>query len=415
MSRAAEPFRGWTLAEGSERTADPELWKAWITAKNAWEKGRVPAPSSPSAFLNKSPQEIQTLRKAAGDAFQQIRDGLWRHLTDEKLAAVGSRGSGSETPTPIHSAGWQSLIVKDWEKSILQERVSKNKIFNVCIFPILHSTDAHARLANCSLSGVFRKFVIEDPEIASLGKRVIREDKRHVSVFREGQHPGLFSDFKWPFDLTARDLALNFVDAYLSSTSSPRRASDVIENVSRVIVSRWQALRGILIGGKIIARGTFSATGVVGVIDPLQWERAGLWIDVRNGDLLEEENNKPTLRWSGLALMAPPSLHVKPAVSDGLLPSTTEPHASTKKSIVRVERDQATVKACIDWLVQIMRASKNERTHSKRSLWNEAQEKWRNSLSHRSFLGAWTEAIRISGAIAWGAAGAPRKSNRRAD
>jgi hypothetical protein len=172
----------------------------------------------------------------------------------------------------------------------------------------------------------------------------------------------------------------------------------------------------VLISGKVIVRGTFVATGMVGMIDPLQWTRRGSCIEVQNGDLLEEANNRLVLRWSGLALVVPPTpFHVKPPVSDRVLPATTEPQrASTKstKAIARVETSKTSYEACLAWLTQIMRASPDERTESRQSLWKKAQERWPSSLSERSFIAARAEAIRISGATAWGAAGASRKSAR---
>jgi hypothetical protein len=439
---APEPFQGWTLAEALERTAEPDLWKAWIAAKDAWEKARVPTPAGPSASLHRSPQELKIIRSAAEAAFRQVKDELWRYLIDGRLAATASRGSRSEFPTPIYSAGWQTLIAKNWEKSIVQERGSQNRMFNVRIFPVLHSPDAHARLVGRSLSDVCRRYVIEDPEVAALGKRVIREDELHAAVFREGQYPGIIVDFKWPLDLAAKDLEYHFAKPVVSFTSDPTPlASDAVKHASAAIVYRWRALRDTLSGGKVIVRGTFVATGTIGFIDPLQWTRAGLCVDVRNGDLFEEENNKLTLRWSGLALTTPmvgtarsPSglewlpathphqslpphmFHVEPPEPDGARPTTTEPQVAARKSskaISRVETKEASRQACLAWLVQLMQANPRERTESRESLWTKAQERWPGSLSERSFLAARAEAIRITGATAWSAAGASRKSARQ--
>jgi hypothetical protein len=415
MTPASEPFQGWTLAETLERTADPELLRAWITARDAWEKARVSKPSDASTPLHKSPRDIQTLRHAADDAFHQVKSVIWEHLTQERLTAIGSRGNGSEPLTPIHSAAWQGLIFKHWEKSIVEERGSKTRIFNVRVFPVLNAPDAHARLVGCSVSDVFRRFVIEDPEVVLLGKRVLAVDELHVHVFREGHFPGWGNDFKWPLELTAGGLANQFVALPIIIPSDPApRPSEAIQNASRVIVDRWQALRRVLVSGEVIVRGTFVATGIVGTIDPLHWTRKGLRIEVQNGDLFEEKNGIPVMQWSGLALVAP--FHVKPLVYDGILPATAEQQrASTRstKAVARVETSIASSEACRTWLVGIMRASPNERTESKQSLWNKAREKWGGSLSQRSFFAAWAEAIRITGAIAWSVAGAPIKSPRK--
>jgi hypothetical protein len=36
----------------------------------------------------------------------------------------------------------------------------------------------------------------------------------------------------------------------------------------------------------------------------MQWQRAGVTIDVQNGDCCEEENHRPKVRWSGIVLEA---------------------------------------------------------------------------------------------------------------
>ena len=229
MTPASEPFQGWTLAETLERTADPELLRAWIMARDAWEKARVSTPSDVSTPLHKSPRDIQALRHAADDAFHQVKSVIWQHLTQERLTAIGSRGNGSEPPTPIHSAAWQGLIFKHWEKSIVEERGSKTRIFNVRVFPVLHAPDVHVRLVGCSVSDVFRRFVIEDPEVVLFGKRVSAAEELHVHVFREGYYPGWANDFKWPLELTAGGLANQFVALPIIIPSDPaRRASDTI-------------------------------------------------------------------------------------------------------------------------------------------------------------------------------------------
>ena len=108
--------------------------------------------------------------------------------------------------------------------------------------------------------------------------------------------------------------------------------------------------------------------------------------------------------------------HVKPIARDSLLPATTEPQGTSSKSvraITRVETAEASYQECVAWLMQIMQASPVKRTETKQSLWKQAQEKWAGTLSERSFIAARAEAIRLSGAKAWGAAGATKKSLRK--
>ena len=59
-----------------------------------------------------------------------------------------------------------------------------------------------------------------------------------------------------------------------------------------------------LINGERIASGVNPVTGVRSDLDPAEWARAGLILDVRNGDLIEVRCGKRTVRWSAIVLRA---------------------------------------------------------------------------------------------------------------
>lgn len=154
------------------------------------------------------------------------------------------------------------------------------------------------------------------------------------------------------------------------------------------------------------------------------WSHKDFYIHPPTGDIYDAVEGEMTRRWTGVVLTLPAGapaaamFHVKPNPSDHVRPSTVEPKPrSIGKAILGAEAREAAYRACVDWLVAIMRASPTERTESRESLWGMAQQKW-PSLSYRSFLDARAEAIHVTGAVIWGAAGAPRKSrrdNRRTD
>jgi hypothetical protein len=205
-----------------------------------------------------------------------------------------------------------------------------------------------------------------------------------------------------------------------------------IQRVAEVIVDRLRRLRQRLVHGELVAWATFVKTGMFQYINSLQWARPGLWIDVRGGDLLEEQQHKPIARWTGLSLLRPEQnslaqahggfpnpmeqpgmFHVKGVASDGVRSSTIEPKPVPKKrSLVAAEARKAFRKVCAAWLEEIMRASPHERTESKESLWAKAKQKW-PEMSERTFIAAWDDAVVNSGAIAWSASGAPRKALRK--
>jgi hypothetical protein len=298
--------RGWPLFEALERT-DPDLWRGWTEGKAAFQSAAKPVPSGPSAFITRSPNELRRLKEVAERAFVQARNALWDKLTREQLAGFASRNSSVEPPTPIYSGGWSSLVGANWEKSILRERGKDGaKVFNVRIYPLIHSPDAPSRLAGRSLAQAFWEFVIQDPEVASLGRRIVLEEPRHAAVFAEGKFPGFGNEFKWPLNFTPKDLAYDFVRSPIYFIDDPLpQASSLIQQVSAVIVDRFLALKRHLVDGNVIARGTYMLTGVVGTVDPLQWARSEMFIDVRDGSLLAQENHKNNLLWSGLTLVNP--------------------------------------------------------------------------------------------------------------
>ncbi len=170
---------------------------------------------------------------------------------------------------------------------------------------MLRSPNAALLLHGLSLSEAFHKYVLNDPEVIRLAAVVMRLDHEYESIFSEGQFPGPYVEFTWPLDIAARDLAFQFVRPVAFFIDSPLpEPPDAVENVSVVIVDRLKALREVLISGKVIARGTFVKTGETKTVDGLQWARRELLVDVQNSDLLETENYKPTLKWSGLTLEA---------------------------------------------------------------------------------------------------------------
>jgi len=171
---------------------------------------------------------------------------------------------------------------------------------------MLRLPNAARLLDGLSLSEVFYKYVLNDPDVVALAAAAVRLDHAYESVFREGQFPGPYVEFTWPLDVTAENLAFQFVRPIIFDLHRPSpKAPDAVTEVCVVMADRMKALRDLLTSGKVMGRGTFAKTGEMGEVDRLQWARRELWIDVQNSDLLETENHKLTLRWSGLIFEAP--------------------------------------------------------------------------------------------------------------
>ena len=73
-------------------------------------------------------------------------------------------------------------------------------------------------------------------------------------------------------------------------------------------VAAWQKFIAELANGEMIARGMYLVSGIRTEIDPVEWSRAELVLDVRNGDLIEGWYGRPpgkhTVRWSAITLRA---------------------------------------------------------------------------------------------------------------
>jgi hypothetical protein len=172
--------------------------------------------------------------------------------------------------------------------------------------------DIAACLNGLSLTEAFRKFVLEDPEIFALGKTIVEREREHAEVFSDGQYPGPYIAYVWPLDISAGDLAFQFVRPIMFVIPGPPlpEASELIQRVSKALVDKLQSLRRMFINGDIVAYGTFVRTGSFGAINRLQWARRGLSIDVQSGDLHEETRSGSEAKWSGLALEAPAGLPI---------------------------------------------------------------------------------------------------------
>jgi hypothetical protein len=262
---------GWTIAEAIERTSDPD-------------------------HLIVSPSEN------ASNANQQ-KIALWDRFSRGKLVATGCFDSPTASPDLIDP---QTLLTLDWSgppSSTLNGPAGSGvEVFNVRVFPVLRAPNAANYLNGLSLTEAFRRYVIGDPEVAALAKRVLKTDPSESAVFLEGQAPGPFIGFHWPLDLTASALAFRFVSL---PTGDPRTPSTAISAVSEVLADRIAALRDILGGGKVVAFGTFLLTGIEGPIGRKQWIRRGMSIDVSNGDLCEDQDHRAIPKWTGLSLRLP--------------------------------------------------------------------------------------------------------------
>lgn len=178
-------------------------------------------------------------------------------------------------------------------------------------------------------------------------------------------------------------------------------------NLGATLAKRIAALKGHLVEGRLQAYGTFESLGSEGPIGRLQWDRAGISINVQRGDLCEGVVYSATPKYTGVVLR-----RLLPAGFGQSPQSAPNGGVQNGKAEIRAVTKEKSKKECTEWLCELMRASLSRRTHSKEELLNEAQRKWAKTLSENAFEEARRDAIRITNARAWGYPGPTRRSNR---
>jgi hypothetical protein len=404
------PEDGCTLDEARRRTVDRQHWKAAVEAENALVlaggRGRR------RAYLNapldgdrevaskaRAEQHRRQLERTADAAWRPLNSRFQRLLIDGRLVATGTNARPSEAPSIIPPTTWNHMQVRDWARSVAVERTkTKDAWYGVRVYPPLLSTCGLDLMAGRPLAETFKQYVLQDPELeAGLRWHGYRS-------FEEILH---FDD-RLPVDLHSFDGYRDLLNKTRSHWELPDLSEARTKKAFEIFWQRWACFLQPLRSGVLVARGMHQRSGDVKVVDINQWIRSAVWVDVKNGDLLEKTNDTFAISWSGLALF-----HVKAMASDVLPATAIEPKpAPLKKSIANAATKAKAYDACVAWLVQIMEASPTERTASKANLWSQAHLKWPGTLSERAFIRAWTEAVNISVAPAWGLPGALKKQYR---
>ena len=126
-------------------------------------------------------------------------------------------------------------------------------------------------------------------------------DDHTTEFFAEGRRPGVFGDFQWSLDAPE---AFPWGPLAPAASEKPAPVSLPMQHAWDAAVAAFADFIAALVNGELIASGVHPATGVRCDLDPAEWTRAGLILDVRNGDLIEVRRGKRTVRWSAIALRA---------------------------------------------------------------------------------------------------------------
>jgi hypothetical protein len=134
-------------------------------------------------------------------------------------------------------------------------------------------------------------------------------DEYAAQFFSAGRRLGELDDFHWSLDapepLSRRGgQLLGVIYARGFTPSKEKEISPAMRAAWDAAVAAWRAFIDRLVNGELIASGVYQASGIRSEIDPAEWGRTGLILDVRDGDLIEVRNGKRTVRWSAIVVRA---------------------------------------------------------------------------------------------------------------
>jgi len=178
--------------------------------------------------------------------------------------------------------------------------------------------------------------------------------------------------------------------------------------------SRADGFFGLLQRGEVVGFGHVTGGALIEISRSI-WSHGDYCANPRTGDIFEMGSEQHVRVWSAVTLKPGEMFHVGPTTFDQPPSTTTAPNNRAKSQQAtpsRIVTTNIAIRECTDWIEQIIRSNPNQRTESRASLWQKAQQRWPKTLSQRSFLAARAEAIRRTENTAWNTGGAPRKNRR---
>jgi hypothetical protein len=141
---------------------------------------------------------------------------------------------------------------------------------------------------------VFLERVIELDTVQRHRSAVRDEGVEHF--FAAGRRPGQWGDNLWPLDEWPTPLTED-----QTNLGGPPAWSPALKAAWAAAEQPWREFVAALRSGELGATGRHAASGVRGVIDPVEFARIGLVLDVHNGDVLD---GKRRPLWTSLTLEA---------------------------------------------------------------------------------------------------------------
>jgi hypothetical protein len=121
-------------------------------------------------------------------------------------------------------------------------------------------------------------------------------DNHTAQFFAAGRRPRVFGDFRWSVD------APNSSWEPIEPATSEEPFSLPMQHAWNAAVAAFRQFIAVLVNGELLASGVHPVSGVRCDLDPAEWTRTGLILDVRNGDLIEVHYGKRAVRWTSITL-----------------------------------------------------------------------------------------------------------------
>jgi hypothetical protein len=175
--------RGLGVRTSLVRYSDPGLLLAYPDKVRKWRAAggttrflRLPEEigGNEAVAHNRRTNETAQAYDIVKTGWRRILGDLFSKLADVRLIAFGSPDSSLNLEEPIRAVAWKHLNLHDLKRSTVREgkREKRRLIFNVSIYPVLEAPCAADLLAGQSLAKAIEQYVLGDPEVSSLLKRI---------------------------------------------------------------------------------------------------------------------------------------------------------------------------------------------------------------------------------------------------
>jgi hypothetical protein len=296
MTATAEQYQAWspegfTLAEARERTTDRALWKEWCDRVEGYQDlvhnlkyRRWIGEDAENGRL-----DLHRLKKALEDLDRRIGAAFRSLLEARRLIAFGRPKTLSNAPCLITADIWPALLDLGWRTSAVGE-VRKGGMFYLAlrVYPAVKAPGAADLISGHSFVEAFRKFVLEDPEVALLGqaaikkspqfKRLFIEGRCHIDGMREWPVAPLYDDPTGLGCLDGKRFPIEF---------QPKPPPHAVEFAASALADRFAAFLGLLRRGDVVAMGLPQARRFPREIPRSIWSHERFYVNVTTGDLSE--------------------------------------------------------------------------------------------------------------------------------